>query len=73
MLRLLYYKQLASDLEHYLTDEIPLYLDEWPSRFCMDIMAYQIVEAIEAGKPLQLDFSVGRDPRCQWTISCNLC
>ena len=40
LLRSLYYKQLPSDLEHYLTDEIPLYLDEWPSRFCLDMMAY---------------------------------
>jgi hypothetical protein len=50
------YWKLVDDLTDYLRnyESLSLYHDEWPSRFCMYMMAAYIVNAVDAGKYLQL-------------------
>ncbi|OCK75459.1 hypothetical protein K432DRAFT_308464 [Lepidopterella palustris CBS 459.81] len=64
-LRRLRYICLAEGLENFLRSEQPSYSshDDWPSGFCMSMMAHQIVKAMDAGKPLQLGLLIRNNPK----------
>jgi hypothetical protein len=55
-LRALRHHALADDLDEYLMEEDlePYSGDEWPLRHCMDIMAIQVIAAMDKGLPLLL-------------------
>ncbi|KAF2809960.1 uncharacterized protein BDZ99DRAFT_462590 [Mytilinidion resinicola] len=58
------YQRLANNLRAYLNgNESPVGSDDWPSKYCMDMMAACIVNAIDSKKYLQLARPIGGLPK----------
>ncbi|OCK74398.1 hypothetical protein K432DRAFT_409897 [Lepidopterella palustris CBS 459.81] len=58
------HRRLANDIAAYLKHQEPsIRSDDWPPKFCMNMMAARIVNAMDTGKYLQLARPIGGFPR----------